>query len=76
MPFVGKPRPTPPDNAAEQRQIENETQHIAEVYVNRRKVAEHRASTAQKAHELAEQDKSKYAGQRVSIILREAPRVR
>ena len=69
--FVGKPRKPP--NPAEQR-AEQESQHVAEVYVNRRKVGEHRGSTEAEVLSQAQQDKQKYAGARVSVVLREAPR--
>lgn len=70
MPFVGKPKQV---NPAEQK-AEQQSQHVAEVYVNRRKVAEHRAATEGEAMSAAQQDKAKYAGARVSIVMRDAPR--
>ena len=71
--FIGKPKQHAPPNPAEQR-AERESQYVAEVYVNRRKVAEHRASTEGEAMQAANADKQKYAGARVSTVLREAPR--
>jgi hypothetical protein len=69
--FIGKPKGPP--NSAEKR-AETESQHVAEVYVNRRKVGEHRAATEEEALSAARQDKQKYAGARVSIVMRDAPR--
>lgn len=71
MPFVGKQKqpPNPDEKRAEQA-----SQHIAEVYVNRRKVAEHRGATEAEVTSAAQADKQKYAGARVSVVLREAPR--
>ena len=77
MPFVGRPKKTPqymaPSNAVE-KQAEEKSHYVAEVYVNRRKVGEHRAATEQEAFAAAKQDKQKFPGARVSIIMREAPR--
>lgn len=73
MPFVGKQKQHQPPNPAEQR-AERESEHVAEVYVNRRKVGEHRAATRQEAMSAAEADENKYAGARVSIVMRKAPR--
>lgn len=70
--FIGKPRNEPPDPTVQR--AEHESQHVAEVYVNRRKVGEHRAATQAEALSQAEQDKQRYAGARVSVVLREAPR--
>ena len=69
--FIGKPKEPP--NPSEQR-AEQVSQHVAEVYVNRRKVGEHRASTEEEALAQARQDKAKFPGARVNIVLREAPR--
>jgi hypothetical protein len=69
--FIGHPKEPP--NPAEQR-AEQVSQHVAEVYVNRRKVGEHRAATEEEALAQARQDKQKYPGARVNIVLREAPR--
>ena len=73
MPFVGKPKARPAANPAEQR-AEQQSVHVAEVYVNRRKVAEHRGATEQEVISAANADKAKYKGARVSVNLREAPR--
>lgn len=69
--FIGKPKEPP--NLSEQR-AEQVSQHVAEVYVNRRKVGEHRAATEDQALSQARQDKAKFPGARVNIVLREAPR--
>jgi hypothetical protein len=69
--FIGKPKGPP--NPQEQ-QAEKASQFISEVYVNRRKVAEHRAATEEEAYSAAKADKAKYKGARVSINTREAPR--
>jgi hypothetical protein len=69
--FIGKPKQPP--NPVEQR-AEQQSQHVAEVYVNRRKVGEHRAATRQEAMAAAEQDEAKYPGARTNIVLRTAPR--
>jgi len=71
MPFVGKPKQPP--NPAEQK-AEQASSHIAEVYVNRRKVGEHRGASEAEVMQAAQADKAKYAGARVSVVLREAPR--
>ncbi len=79
--FIGKPKkpktpgPYEPATHAEEK-AERESRFVAEVYVNRRKVGEHRAPTEEQAHAAAETDKRKYPNSRVSIILREAPRVK
>jgi len=72
MPFVGKKQPP---NPSEER-AEKVSQHVAEVYVNRRKVGEHRAATRQEAMAAAEADENKYPGARVSIVMRKAPRTK
>jgi hypothetical protein len=73
MPFIGKPKQqTPPDLGAER--AEKVSQHVAEVYVNRRKVGEFRGATRQEAMSKAEQEEAKYKGSRVSINMRQAPR--
>jgi hypothetical protein len=68
--FIGKPKPKSPI----EQKAEQESQYVAEVYVNRRKVAEHRAATEEQAMSAAKQDRSKYPGARASIVMREAPR--
>jgi hypothetical protein len=73
MPFVGKPKQQTQPNPAEQR-AEQQSAHVAEVYVNRRKVGEHRGASQAEVTQAAEADKAKYKGARVSIVLREAPR--
>ena len=71
MPFVGKKHEPP--NPSEKR-AEVESQHVAEIYVNRRKVGEHRGATRQEAISAAEADEKKYPGARVEIRMRTAPR--
>lgn len=71
--FIGKPKQHAPPNPAEQR-AERESQYVAEVYVNRRKISEHRAATESEAIQAAQADKQKYAGARVSTVIREVPR--
>lgn len=71
MPFIGKPKPPPnPD----EKRAEAASVHVAEVYVNRRKVAEHRAATREEAMAQAKADEAKYPGARTSVVLRTAPR--
>jgi len=70
--FVGKPKAKQPVDL----EAERNSAHIAEVYVNRRKVGEYRGETEESARAQANAAKAKYANQggRVSIVLREAPR--
>jgi hypothetical protein len=68
MPFIGKPKSKDPIVS----KAEHESQWVAEVYVNRRKVAEHRAANEAAAHSQAVADRSKYPG--AEIRMREAPR--
>ena len=73
MPFIGKPKQSTAPNPVEQR-AEQQSQHVAEVYVNRRKVGEHRGATRAEVVAAAEADEAKYKGARTNIVLREAPR--
>jgi hypothetical protein len=72
MPFVGKPKQKAQPSPEEQR-AERESLHVAEVYVNRRKVGEHRGATRAEALAAAEAEERKY-GADAKILVRKAPR--
>ena len=72
MPFIGKPKQPNPA----QQEAERSSAFVSEVYVNRRKVAEHRGATEEEAMAQAKNTKAKYGkpGVHVEIRSREAPR--
>lgn len=65
MPHPLLRKPTHGNNARENTQAQqalNANQHVASIYVGRRKVWEGRASTEQEAYSKARAEKAKYAG--------------
>jgi hypothetical protein len=70
MPFIGKPHQKSPV----EQQAEAKSAHVAEVYVNRRKIAEHRGASEEEALSAARQEKAKYPGAKIEIRMRDAPR--
>jgi len=73
MPLVGQSKPTP--NPAAQAQVEKQSQYIAQVYVNRRKVYEVYGASEDEAYQKAKSQKAQYSakGLNAVVVVRKAP---
>jgi hypothetical protein len=74
MPLVGSPKPSTATPAAQQ-DVERQSQYIAQVYVNRRKVYETYGATEDQAYQKAKSQKATYdsKGLNAVIVVRKSP---